>query len=178
MSKPLKDLITKELKSRLSNVESAMVVNPILLTGVESNRFRGALKAKNIEMHLVKNSLAQRALAGTKLEGIGEILTGPSAVVYGGESIVDVAREIHDWTKKLTKLEVCGAIVDGEVVDAEGAKQLAKMPSRVELQGQIVQLAQSPGARVASAIGAPAGRIAGCIKSLVEKLETPSGAAA
>ena len=57
------------------------------------------------------------------------------------------------------------------IVDAAGAKSLAKMKSRVELQGEVVLIAQSPGSNLAGAIVGPAGAIAGCIKSLVEKLE-------
>ena len=57
------------------------------------------------------------------------------------------------------------------VVNGKGVEDLSKMPSRAELQGQIVQLALSPGAKLAGAIAGPGSIIAGCIKSLIEKLE-------
>jgi ribosomal protein L10 len=57
------------------------------------------------------------------------------------------------------------------VLDTEGAEELAKMPNRVELQGQIVVLACSPGASLASMIASPADVIAGCIKSIIDKEE-------
>jgi large subunit ribosomal protein L10 len=178
MSKPVKDLIIRELKSHFADLDSAVVVNPIALTATENNQLRRALKAKNITMELVKNSLASRALADTALAKVGELLYGPSALVSGGDSPVEVARELFAWTKKLTKLEIRGAVVEGQVVDAQGVEVLSKLPNRVELQGQLVTLFNSPGARLASCIAAPGARIAGCIKARVEKLEETSGAEA
>ena len=68
-------------------------------------------------------------------------------------------------------VEVKGAFVDGTAFDAKGAVELAKMPNRVELQGQVVMLVRSPGAKVAGAIISPASKIAGCIKTIIEKAE-------
>jgi len=178
MSKPIKDLITKEISARYGHLDSIFVVNPIGLNAIDTNKLRLGLRSKKIEMELVKNSLAIRAFVGTKLEGVGKLMDGPSAFVTGGDSIVDVAREVMEWTKKITALQVRGAVVEGEVLDAKGAEVLSKMPSRAELQGQIVTLAKSPGARVAGQIAAPASKIAGCVKALVEKLEKESGSVA
>lgn len=171
MSKPIKELIAKELKTRYGAMNSAIVVNPIKLTALQANEMRRGLFKKNIQMELVKNSLVRLALKGTPAERVGDLMKGPSALLSGGESIVDLARELEEWTKKLKELEVLGALVEGDVVDGEGAKALAKMPTRVELQGQLVGLALSPGAKLASAITAPGGRIAGIVKALIEKLE-------
>ncbi len=178
MSKPVKDLITKEISARFGHLDSIMVVNPVGLNAIDTNKLRLGLRSKKIEMELVKNSLAQRAFAGTKLEPVTKLLEGSCALVTGGDSIVDVAREVLEWTKKLQALQIRGAVVEGQVVDAKGAEVLSKMPSRGELQGQIVNLAKSPGSRLASQIGAPASKIAGCIKALVEKLEKESGSVA
>jgi large subunit ribosomal protein L10 len=178
MSKPVKDLVTKEIIARFGALDSILVVNPVGLNALDSNKLRLGLHAKKIEMELVKNSLAQRAFVGTKLESVSKLLEGPCALVTGGDSIVDVAREVMEWTKKMNALQVRGAVVEGQVVDAKGAEELSKMPSRGELQGQVVMLAKSPGARVAGQIAAPASRLAGCIKALAEKLEKESGSVA
>ena len=175
MSKPVKDIISKEIGTRFGQLDSVIVVNPIGLNAIDSNKLRLGLKAKRIEMEVVKNSLAKRALAGTRLELASKLLEGPSALVTGGDSAVDVAREIFDWSKKMANLKILGAVVEGQLLDAQGAEMLSKMPSRVELQGQVVQLAKSPGARIAGQIAAPGSRLAGCIKALADKLEKESG---
>ena len=92
-------------------------------------------------------------------------------MVCGGDSIVDAAKEITDWGKKISVVKLKGAFVDGDVIDADGAKALAKMPNRAQLQGTVAMLAASCGANLAGAIASGGGIVAGCVSSLVEKLE-------
>ena len=171
MSKPLKNLISNELKSQYGEIDSAVVFNILGLDANTTVEFRRDLRKKNIRVQMIKNSLAKRAFKDTPLERIGEVLSGSCALATGGDSIVDVARDIVEWSKKYEVLEVRGAVVEGEVLDASDAKELAKMLTRPELIGEVVALANSPGARIAGAIGSPASTIAGCIKTLQEKLE-------
>ena len=133
---------------------------------------RGVLKSKGIKISVVKNQMMRRALDTLDLAAAASLFAaGPCTVAYGGDSVVDVAKELADWAKKLDAVEIRGAFVDGKAVDASGAKSLAKMKSRAELQGDIVMLANSPGSNLAGAIAGPGGVIAGCIESLIEKLE-------
>jgi len=178
MSKPLKNLITQELKTRYDGLDSLLIVNPIGIEANDTVELRRGLREKNIRMEVVKNSMLKRALIGTTLEVVSEILEGPCAIVSGGDSIVDAAREIVEWSKKFPTLEFRGAVVEGQLLDTQAAKELAKMPTRPELMGQVVQLAQSPGARLAGALISPAAKIAGCIKTLQEKLEQAESQAA
>jgi len=172
MSKYLKGLLQGELERRFAEVSDFVVVDYKGITGNENNEMRGALKEKGIALSVVKNSAMRRALATLGHEtAAGLFLSGPCAVAYGGDSVVDVAREISDWAKKVPAVSLKAAYVDGEALDAAAAQVLAKMPSRAELQGQVVQLALSPGARLAGAITGPGARIAGCLKSLIETLE-------
>ena len=172
MSKFVKGLLRKELEAKFSDVSDFVVVEAKGIGGNDNNEMRGVLKEKGVKMSIVRNSMMRSALATLEMDAALELFeAGPCAVAYGGDSVVDVAKELEVWVKKFDSMSYKGAFVDGEVVDAAGAKALAKMPSRVELQGAIVMLANSPGANVAGAIAGPGSAIAGCIKSLVEKLE-------
>lgn len=175
MSRRVKAYIIKELKERYGGFDSAFVVNPIGLDGPSTAELRKGLRQKGIRMQVVKNSLLRLATEGTRLERIRELLDGPSAVVVGGDSIVDIAKELLTWAKKFEKFQIRGALVEGEVLGPEEAKELAKMPNRTELIGQVINLAQSPGARIAATITGPGAYIAGCIKAIVDKLEKEGG---
>jgi large subunit ribosomal protein L10 len=172
MSKYVKGLLEKQLERKFTDVTDFVVFDFKGVGGTDNNEMRGILKEKGIGITVVKNAMMRRALESLGREAAGTFfLEGPTAIAFGGDSVVDIAKEMEGWVKKFELVDFKGAFVDGAVVDAAGAKSLAKMKSRVELQGEVVLIAQSPGSNLAGAIAGPAGAIAGCIKTLVENLE-------
>jgi len=160
-----------EQKIDVKNIRDFVVLSLMGVKGVENNTMREELKKKGVDLLVVKNSLFKKALKQSGMDNAAKLFNGSCTIAYGGDSIVDVAKEILEWNKKISIVEIKGAFLDGEVLDPKGAVAISKMPSRAELQGRIVRAAMSPGANIAGAIAAPASNIAGCIKSLVEKLE-------
>jgi large subunit ribosomal protein L10 len=166
----IKNLLVRELVNNWQGMEAFVVVCPVGIDAIASNQLRAALHAKNIKMTVVRNSLARLALAELDMTVAAELLDAPSAICYGGESVVDVAREMVDFSRSVEAFKVRGAFVEGQVFSLEQVRKLAAMPNKAELTGQIVCLILSPGRGIASALLSPAGRIAGAIKALTEKL--------
>ncbi|MGE5293245.1 MAG: 50S ribosomal protein L10 [Solirubrobacterales bacterium] len=173
MSKFVKQLVQAQFEKKITaeEVRDFMVISTKGVGGVDNNVMRGALKQKGIRVLVVKNSLFTRVLRDQKMESAAGLFSGPCAIVYGGDSIVDAAKELQTWFKKVPALELKGAFVDGTLFDGKGAEQLSTMPTRVELQGRVVSCVLSPGGRVAGALKGPAGVLAACVKSIIEKAE-------
>jgi large subunit ribosomal protein L10 len=177
MSKVVKDMIAADLKSRIGDCRDFVVVDPSKLDGVTNNTLRLKLRAQNIRMFCVKNTLAKRTLGEIGLGGLAPYLEGHSVLVWGGPDIVALSKEISKWTKDLKeKLVVKGGVVDGTGVSAKEVDEISKGPSREELIGKIVMLALSPASQIAGALLGAGGVICGQVKSIAEK--EPAGEAA
>jgi large subunit ribosomal protein L10 len=171
MSKAVKQMIIDDIRQKLGDCRDVLVVNSSKLDAVTDNRFRLTLRSKGIHLLQVKNTLAQRALREAGASTMDSVLTGPSTLIWGGDDVAALSKEIAKWARQLDKLEIKGGSVEGQVLDAKGVDELSKSPGRLELIGQIAGLLLSPGARLAGALLGPGGRISGQLKAMSDKEE-------
>jgi large subunit ribosomal protein L10 len=173
MSKPVKEMMIRDYKDRLGDTENAVVISIRGIEANENNRMRMGLVEHGIHVMVVRNSLAKKVLSDGSMSNLSEILEGPSALSWGGESVIDVARELVKWAREIEELELKGAILDGELFSGEaGVKALSKYPTREEAIAQDITLILSPGRNLMGAVKGPGGRLAGIIKAIEEKLES------
>ena len=125
------------------------------LTVDHLNKLRKDAREKGVYLHVLKNTLARRAVAGTPFEVASEAMVGP--LIYGfSEDAVAAAKVIADFAKGNDKLVIKGGAYAGKVLNADGVKALAAIPSREVLLAQVAGLLKSPIQRMAGVLAAVA----------------------
>ncbi|MDA1007718.1 MAG: 50S ribosomal protein L10 [Planctomycetota bacterium] len=172
MSKPVKNMIIRDYQSRFENIEAAVLVEIRGMSAIEDTGFRADLRGGGARVTVVRNGLAKRAFTGTALEALCPGLSGPTAVVYGKQSVVSIARQLVKAAKKNEKLGLKGACIDGEwFAGAAGVKRLSEFPTREEAQSKLITLILSPARNVMGAVKGPGGCVLGIVKEIQTRLE-------
>lgn len=133
MSKSMNAAMLEAVVSDLQGCDSCIVIGCEGWTSSETVTIRAKLREKGFRMRVVKNTLAGVAFDRRKMVGLGARLNGPSAVVYGGEGAIAIAKHLVDSLKANKKLKIHGGFSEGEVLDSAGVTALSKVPGRVEL---------------------------------------------
>ena len=123
------------------------------LTVEHLNNLRKQAREKGVYLHVLKNTLARRAVTGTPFEVAAESMVGP--LIYGfSEDAVAAAKVMSDFAKSNDKLVVKGGAYAGKALSADGVKALASIPSKEVLLAQLLGLMQSPVSRIARVLAA------------------------
>ena len=154
------------------------------LTVEHLNNLRRQARDKGVYLHVLKNTLARRAVAGTPFEVASESMVGP--LIYGfSEDAVAAAKVLSDFAKGNDKLVVKGGAYAGRMLSADGIKSLAAIPSKEVLLAQLLGLMQSPVSRMARVLaaiaekrGGPATDEAPAAQSPVVESQAPEAPAA
>lgn len=181
MSRYVKNLITDHLREQFGGVSEALLVNVVGLKSNTVAALRNELSAKQINLMVVKNSLAARACEGGPLEGMFGGVDGSTAVCWGGEDIVTLAKEVTRLVRDPRfggKFTAQGGMIDGEKLSPEDVVAVSKWPSREEQLRMLVGQILGPGARLVGQIKGPGARLASQVKKLGESDEESAPAEA
>ncbi len=178
MPNRLNTLLEKQLKADFAEIDNMLVVDYQGLDSEKMAAFRAELHKANLRMEVVKNSIFKKAAADLPsrplVDGIANVdaFKGPSAVIVGGDSVVDHARFVMDWLKKFDKsINVKAALMGAEVFAGSKVAELSKLPSRKELLSSAAATVQAPIQKLAATVQAGYARIAWGMNALAEKLE-------
>ncbi len=122
-------------------------------------RLRGQMREHNTSVQVIKNSLMGIALEQAGLPTPQDYLTGPTAVVFLPEDIATAAKALFDSIKDLENIKVKGAILDGQILDAEGARKLRDLPSKTDVLAQLLGAIQGPASELVRTLEAPASEL-------------------
>jgi large subunit ribosomal protein L10 len=157
MDRSVKQAAIDNLRTELDTQSTIVVFRPMGLTVAEDRVLRQKVIAANASMRVIKNTLAKRAVDGTKLAGLSDHFKGPTALIYSNDQVAP-AKVIAEFAKTNKKIEIVGGTYAGKFMDANAVKALAAIPSREVLLGQLAGLLKSPVQRIASVLAAVAAK--------------------
>jgi len=177
MSKAVKQLMVEDLARRLKGIDGLLVASTMGMTVEQSVRFRAALREKDVRALVVKNSMCARAFDALGMGYAGQLLVGPSTLVYGGDVLVDVAKALVALMGEFPVVKIIGAADNGAILSAADVVALSRLPSRDEIVGMIVGGLLSTAGGVVGALMAPARQVASQIDRLADRAEETKEAA-
>jgi large subunit ribosomal protein L10 len=165
-----KQELVSSLKGTFQEAALVVVTHQNGLTVAEITELRRKMRAAGGRFKVTKNRLARLALQGTQYEGLAHLFTGPTAIAVSGDPVA-AAKTAVDFSKTHEKLQITGGALGQRVLDAEGVKSLATLPSLDELRGKFLGLIAAPATRIAGLLQAPGGQLARVLRAHASKAE-------
>ena len=147
------------LNAVFNEVGVVVITRNLGLTLAQSTQLRTKIREAGASYKVAKNRLAKLAIQDTDYAGIGDLLTGPTAIAASVDPVA-AAKVVVEFAKTNDKLEIVGGSMGAQVLTPEGVKALASMPSLDELRAKLIGLVQAPATKIAQLTTAPAAKLA------------------
>ena len=170
MDRAGKEKLVASLKDTFSNVEVIVVAHNNGLTVTQMNDLRGKMAEADASIKVAKNRLVKLALEGTDAQGITDLFTGPTVLAFSQDPVA-APKIVSAFAKTHDKLVVLGGTMGTNVLDTDGVKALAELPSLDELRAKLVGMIQTPATRIAGVTQAPAAQLARVMGAYASKGE-------
>jgi len=170
----------ESLGKELQNVSSLIVTTYSKLTVAQDYELRKTLRSSGAKYAVVKNTLAERAAKGTKVEEVLKNLSGVTSIAYTSGDPVALAKALSKYAKDNPEFTFKSGVVEGRVISINQIQALATMPSKEEIYSKLLFLINAPAQRLVTVMNAVGRDVAVVIKQGVEKgkfkAEAPAGA--
>jgi large subunit ribosomal protein L10 len=157
-----------QLKQTFNETSVVVVTRNLGLTVAQSTDLRNRMRDAGARYKVAKNTLTLIALEGTTYAPLSDLMTGPTALATSPDPVA-AAKAAVDFAKTNDRLEIVGGAMGETVLDADGIKALASLPSLDELRARIVGLVQAPATKIARTINEPGAQLARVIGAYAAK---------
>jgi large subunit ribosomal protein L10 len=141
------------------------------LTAGQMNKLRRAVREVDGRCRVAKNRLAKRAIDGGRYAPLGDMLTGPTALIIGFKDPVAIAKVAVKLADEMPKLAIKGAVLDGQVVAPAGVRALAELPPKEVVLAQLLGVLQAPASQLVRTLNEPGARLARLVDALAKRAE-------
>jgi len=167
-----------EITTRLKASSTAVLADYRGMTVGQMRDLRSKLRDGNIEMMVVKNTLARRAAKAAGYEPLSAELVGPIAMLFAADDVSAPARILNDYIRANRKMVIKGGLLEGQVVKADTVTELADLPSREVLLSRLLGAMQAPLGNLASVLQAPMTKLARTLDAVRSQKESAAAAPA
>jgi large subunit ribosomal protein L10 len=172
-----KQAVIDEVTGLAAKAQTLVMAEYRGITVADMTKLRSQAREKGVTLSVLKNTLARRAVAGSAFEVLSDQMTGP--LIYGFSiDAVAAAKVVADFAKTNDKLVIRAGAFAGNILDIEGVKQLANIPSKDVLLAQLCGLLMSPMSRTAAVLAALAAKRGGGEEEVAEAAEPAAEVAA
>jgi large subunit ribosomal protein L10 len=144
----------QDLERAFGGAESAVLLNYRGIKVSEVTELRRQVRAAKGTYRVVKNTLAKRALKGTKFEALTEHFKDTTAIAYSASDPVGLAKVVTTFMKTVPVLQIKAAVVQGRAVKPAEVVDLASLPSKPELYAKLLFLLQAPMVQIVTVLNA------------------------
>jgi large subunit ribosomal protein L10 len=159
MDRSQKADLVAELKNVFTETSVVVVTRNLGLTVAQSTDLRLKMRDAGAQFKVAKNRLALIALDGTRYSPIGDLLKGPTALATSSDPVA-AAKVAVDFAKTNDRFEIVGGAMGDTLLDVNGIKALAELPSLDQLRATIVGLIQAPATKIARTVSEPGAQLA------------------
>ncbi len=168
MDRAQKKEAVAQLKQTFQETGVVVVTRNLGMTVAQSTSLRIKMREAGATYKVSKNTLALIAIEDTPYANLAELLVGPTALASSADPVA-AAKAAVDFAKTNDKLEIVGGAMGSTLLDANGVKALAELPSLDELRAKIVGLVQAPATKLAQLVQAPAAKVARVVGAYAAK---------
>jgi large subunit ribosomal protein L10 len=141
------------------------------LTAGQMNKLRRTVREADGRCRVTKNRLAKRAIGDGPYAKLGDMLSGPTALIIGFKDPVAIAKVAMKLADEMPKLSIKGAVLDGQVMPAAGVKALADLPPKEVVLAQLLGLLQAPASRLVRTLNEPGAQLARLVDALAKRAD-------
>ena len=156
------------MKDVFDNTALVVVTHYKGLSVAEMTDLRSQVREAGASFKVTKNRLVKIALEGTTYSSLADSFTGPTAIAYSDDPVA-AAKAAVDFAKKNDKLVILGGALGEQMLEADGVKALADLPSLDDLRAKIIGLLNAPATKVAQVVQAPASQLARVLNAYANK---------
>lgn len=161
-----------EITERFQEADAALLTEYRGLHVGEIAELRGALREADTEYKVLKNTLARIAVREVGLDELVDMLEGPTAIAFVKGDAVEAAKALDDAARKYPVLVIKGGVVDGKIIGADQARQLAKLEPREVQLAKIVMMVNTPLQQTANVLSALLRDFGSMLAQVVEKKQS------